>query len=133
MTKREDMEKAFPPVLSDFNFVVVAGYGPVEKCRARGQQAAASGALLVQCIFMLHKMAKFLSATLFIKRDIASFHWVIGNQYIFFFYYFHRNQYISSSSNNINSHRKDRNSSWIYKQKEYTTTTQYNERKQYPE
>ena len=41
---REDMEKAFPPVLSDFNFVVVAGDGPVEKCRARGQQAAASGA-----------------------------------------------------------------------------------------
>ena len=32
VTKREDMEKAFPPVLSDFNFVVVAGYGPVEKC-----------------------------------------------------------------------------------------------------
>ena len=29
-TKREDMEKAFPPVLSDFHFVVVAGYGPVE-------------------------------------------------------------------------------------------------------
>ena len=44
MTEREDMEKAFPPVLSDFNFVVVAGDGPVEKCRARGQQAAASGA-----------------------------------------------------------------------------------------
>ena len=32
MTGREDMEKAFPPVLSDFNFIVVAGYGPVEKC-----------------------------------------------------------------------------------------------------
>ena len=30
VTKREDMEKAFPPVLSDFHFVVVAGYGPVE-------------------------------------------------------------------------------------------------------
>ena len=44
MTEREDMEKAFPPVLSDFNFVVVAGDGPVEKRRARGQQAAASGA-----------------------------------------------------------------------------------------
>ena len=44
VTEREDMEKAFPPVLSDFNFIVVAGYGPVEKCRARGQQAAASGA-----------------------------------------------------------------------------------------
>ena len=44
VTKREDMEKAFPPVLSDFNFVVVAGDGPVEKRRARGQQAAASGA-----------------------------------------------------------------------------------------
>ena len=38
------MEKAFPPVLSDFNFVVVAGDGPVEKRRAQGQQAAASGA-----------------------------------------------------------------------------------------
>ena len=24
------MEKAFPPVLSNFNFVVVAGYGPVK-------------------------------------------------------------------------------------------------------
>ena len=44
VTEREDMEKAFPPVLSDFNFVVVAGDGPVEKRRARGQQAAASGA-----------------------------------------------------------------------------------------
>ena len=44
MTEREDMEKAFPPVLSDFNFIVVAGDGPVEKRRARGQQAAASGA-----------------------------------------------------------------------------------------
>ena len=40
MTKREEMEKAFPPVLSDFTFIVVAGNGPVEKCRARGQQAA---------------------------------------------------------------------------------------------
>ena len=30
VTKREDMEKAFPPVLSDFNFVVVAGCGPVK-------------------------------------------------------------------------------------------------------
>ena len=45
VTKREDMVKAFPPVLSNLNLVVVAGYGPVEKCRARGQQAAASGAL----------------------------------------------------------------------------------------
>lgn len=44
VTELEDMEKAFPPVLSDFNFVVVAGDGPVEKRRARGQQAAASGA-----------------------------------------------------------------------------------------
>ena len=44
VTEREDMEKAFPPVLSDFSFVVVAGDGPVEKRRARGQQAAASGA-----------------------------------------------------------------------------------------
>ena len=26
VTEREDMEKAFPPVLSDFNFIVVAGY-----------------------------------------------------------------------------------------------------------
>ena len=45
LTKREDMEKAFPPMLSDFTFIVVAGDSPVEKCRARGQQAAASGAL----------------------------------------------------------------------------------------
>ena len=44
VTEREDMEKAFPPVLSNLYFVVVAGFGPVEKCRARGQQAAASGA-----------------------------------------------------------------------------------------
>lgn len=44
MTEREDMEKAFPPALSNLNLVVVAGNGPVEKCRARGQQAAASGA-----------------------------------------------------------------------------------------
>lgn len=29
---REDMEKAFPLVLSDFNFVVVAGFGLVERC-----------------------------------------------------------------------------------------------------
>ena len=43
MTKREDMEKAFPPVLSNLNLVVVAGYGPVEKRRARGPQTAASG------------------------------------------------------------------------------------------
>ena len=42
---REDMEKAFQPVLSNLNFIVVAGDSPVEKCRARGQQAAASGAL----------------------------------------------------------------------------------------
>ena len=44
VTKREDMEKAFPAMFSNLNFIVVAGYGPVEKCRARGQQAAASGA-----------------------------------------------------------------------------------------
>ena len=30
MTKREDMEKAFPSVLSNSNFIVVAGDGPVE-------------------------------------------------------------------------------------------------------
>ena len=30
VTKREDMEKAFPPVLSDFHFIVVAVNGPVE-------------------------------------------------------------------------------------------------------
>ena len=47
VTKREDMEKAFPPVLSNFNFVVVAGDGPVEKRRTRGQQAATSGAYLL--------------------------------------------------------------------------------------
>lgn len=29
---REDMEKAFPSVFSNLNLVVVAGYGPVEKC-----------------------------------------------------------------------------------------------------
>lgn len=30
VTKREDMEKAFPPVFSNLNLVVVAGYGSVE-------------------------------------------------------------------------------------------------------
>lgn len=30
MTGREDMEKAFPPVFSNLNLVVVAGDGPVE-------------------------------------------------------------------------------------------------------
>ena len=30
VTKREDMEKAFPSVLSNLNLVVVAGCGPVE-------------------------------------------------------------------------------------------------------
>ena len=30
VTKREDMEKAFPPVLSNFNLVMVARCGPVE-------------------------------------------------------------------------------------------------------
>ena len=55
VTEREDMEKAFPPVLSNLNLVVVAGYGPVEKCRARGQQAAASGANLLnhQCFLTI--------------------------------------------------------------------------------
>ena len=43
-TEREDMEKAFPPVLSNLNLVVVAGYGPVEKCRARGQHNINHGA-----------------------------------------------------------------------------------------
>ena len=30
--EREDMEKAFPPVLSDFTFIVVVGFGLVERC-----------------------------------------------------------------------------------------------------
>ena len=30
VTEREDMEKAFPPVLSNLNLVVVAGNGPVD-------------------------------------------------------------------------------------------------------
>ena len=30
VTEREDMEKAFPSVLSNSNFIVVAGDGPVE-------------------------------------------------------------------------------------------------------
>ena len=29
---REDMEKAFPPMLSDFTFIVVVGFGLVERC-----------------------------------------------------------------------------------------------------
>ena len=41
--EREDMEKAFPPVLSNLNLVVVDGCGPVEKCRAQSQQATVSG------------------------------------------------------------------------------------------
>ena len=36
VTKREDMEKAFQPVLSNHNSVVVAGYGPVEKILISG-------------------------------------------------------------------------------------------------
>ena len=32
VTKREDMEKAFPPMLSDFTFIVVVGCGLVERC-----------------------------------------------------------------------------------------------------
>lgn len=32
MTKREDMEKAFPLMLSDFTFIVVVGCGLVERC-----------------------------------------------------------------------------------------------------
>ena len=55
VTELEDMEKAFPPVFSNLNLVVVAGNGPVEKCRAGGQQAAASGALLVQYVFLLYR------------------------------------------------------------------------------
>ena len=30
VTEREDMEKAFPPVLSNLNLVVVAGYGQLK-------------------------------------------------------------------------------------------------------
>ena len=30
MAERENMEKAFPPVLSTFNFVMIAGYGAVK-------------------------------------------------------------------------------------------------------
>ena len=44
VTEREDMEKAFPPVLSNLNLVVVAGYGPVEKRRTRQPVGSASGA-----------------------------------------------------------------------------------------
>ena len=32
VTKHEDMEKAFPPMLSDFDFIVVVGFGLVERC-----------------------------------------------------------------------------------------------------
>ena len=32
VTEREDMEKAFPPVLSNLNLVVVVGFGLVERC-----------------------------------------------------------------------------------------------------
>ena len=35
VTGREDMEKAFPPVLSDFNFVVVAGCGRLRNAGGR--------------------------------------------------------------------------------------------------
>ena len=46
VTKREDMEKAFPSVLSNLNLVVVARCGPVEKCRARGLNHGAKAYLL---------------------------------------------------------------------------------------
>ena len=32
VTKREDMEKAFPPMLSDFTFIMVAEYSLIERC-----------------------------------------------------------------------------------------------------
>ena len=50
MTGREDMEKAFPPVLSNLNLVVVAGYGPVEKRRTRQPVGSASGVYFMGCI-----------------------------------------------------------------------------------
>ena len=70
MTKREDMEKAFPPVFSNLNLVVVAGNGPVEKCRAGGQQAAASGALLVQYVFLLYRPELHIKGKISIRNLI---------------------------------------------------------------
>ena len=32
VTEREDMEKAFPPMLSDFTFIMVAEYSLIERC-----------------------------------------------------------------------------------------------------
>ena len=70
VTKREDMEKAFPPVFSNLNLVVVAGNGPVEKCRAGGQQAAASGALLVQYVFLLYRPELHIKGKISIRNLI---------------------------------------------------------------
>ena len=42
MTEREDMEKAFPPMFSNLNLVVVAGYGPVGFRREHGSAYGAA-------------------------------------------------------------------------------------------
>ena len=47
VTEREDMEKAFPPVLSNLNLVVVAGNGPVEKSAGREARRPPRPALLL--------------------------------------------------------------------------------------
>ena len=52
VTEREDMEKAFPPVLSNLNFVVVAGYGPVENA-GRGASRPPRPALISWVVFSL--------------------------------------------------------------------------------
>ena len=44
---REDMEMAFPPVLSNLNLVVVAGNGPVEKVPGREARRPPRPALLL--------------------------------------------------------------------------------------
>ena len=47
VTELEDMEKAFPPVLSNLNLVVVAGNGPVEKSAGREARRPPRPALLL--------------------------------------------------------------------------------------
>lgn len=47
VTERENMEKAFPRVLSYFNFIVIAGDGPVEKSAGREASRPPRPALLL--------------------------------------------------------------------------------------
>ena len=54
VTELEDMEKAFPPVFSNLNLVVVAGDGPVEKCRTRRPAGPAPGVFWLETGVIKH-------------------------------------------------------------------------------